>query len=250
MSVLETTELKELVELLMPEIEDKIRAAVRDAMHDVPTLETVDRMIDAKVDPLKVQIREQTNSLDKHLRQSEADLKEAARTFNKSAADLQVLNGQISEKIGGLTAMDASQQGQITQLQNAITTITSQAVGDRKDIDRVVTDAYRLKVDIHGDPDQPHIPSLYGIIKTNHAAILESIKQVSDEQRQISERLASVEGFITTQKTALKALVSTFKAVWRTGRGKLLIGAVVAGLTTLPDTAPFHAIIKSVLGLP
>lgn len=250
MSVLEATDLKELVELLMPEIEDKIRAAVRDAMHDVPTMETVDRMIDAKVDPLKVQIREQTNSLDKHLRQSEADLKDAARTFNKTAADLQVMASNISEKVGGLTAMDTAQQAQINHIQSALTQINTQAAGDRKDIDRINTETHRVKTDIHGDPDNPHVPSLYSIIKLNHEAVLNGLQKLETEQQEIGKRLASVEGFITTQKTALKALAGTFKAVWRTGRGKLLIGSLVVFLSTVPETSPLHVLIKQFLGLP
>ncbi|MBL8165685.1 MAG: hypothetical protein JNJ61_27120 [Anaerolineae bacterium] len=256
--LLTADQLEAVITSIRPEIERAVQTAMREALTNIPTTDTVARMIDAKVDPLKAASYEQIQSIDKHLRQSEELLKAAARQMDDAMARFTENMTKVAMSIGELTATDKAQQALIDRLDGTLITVQAQMAVDRKSLTELYVTQQRLTGEIHGDPTNPLQQSVFGLIREMREETGKRFDQVislhnelGDHYNKLNERLSPIEEYIATQRGMIKKARQAIAEVLKTTRGKVLLGATVAALLSIvPDGSPFHQLIKQFLGLP
>lgn len=242
---------------IRPELERVVQAAVRDALVNVPTTDTVERMIAMKLEPIKVASGEQINSIDKHLRQSEEMLKTAARAMDEATARFVQHATQVSEHIGALTATDTAQQERINRLEDTLATMQAQSSVDRASVTALFEAQRKLNIEIHGNPTDLLQESVIGLIAKSNEQNQKRFDELvglhntlGERYNHLNERLAPIEAYITTQRGLIRKAKAALGEVLKTTRGKLLFGGILAALSALPETSPIHAMLKQLLGLP
>ena len=225
-------------------VRSEVGEAIRLALVNVPTIEVIQSMIDAKVNPLREAYEADRRSTDMHLRQAESGLKNTAREIGRKAEQFGEATKQMAEVAAELRATNQERARQIDELQRRFEQHEIIANQDRAELSEVSGQIKNLKTDIHGDPSEPHSMSLYQLITDDRAEAKRQRGENAEKLANIEKKLSEQEEYIASRRGLEK---EAMKAVTKLLTNRWVIGILILGLGGILGAEVYMRVIEALL---
>lgn len=211
------------------------------AFVSVPTKETVERMIEQALTPVRQQHTDDLHSVDRHLREAEGKISAAVRRLDAVSDQFPQFMMDVRGEIGRLVAENEANKVRLSavELQQAQTNL--QGVADRNEIRDLHNKFTDLRNDIHGDPNEPNTPSLFTMQLNRTEEANAQHKEVLRRIDALDTKTATQEKYIETRRGLELQLMG---AITKLIGSKWIIAAAVAAIAAVGGAELYEVLLR------